>query len=334
MSALHPTKFPRPLKTLILFCVDALLATAAYWLATIARFGRIPSISPEHVIAGTALAAVLMPTVALALGFYRSVTRFHAPNLASRAGIISGLCGAILAAIAVYGGAPPLQAAGFGLVFALIFFVFLLLSRAAARWILRRPLAEGEHVAIYGAGEAGRQLAAMLTRGERQRPVAFIDDDPKLRGRSIEGLPVIHPKSTRFQVQLRARGVREILIAIPSLKPRRRRELLEFLSGFSWRVRSVPRLADLAAKGGKRIGDLVEISVEDLLGRDPVVPLPGLLEECIKGKSVLVTGGGGSIGSELCRQALAHGPKKLIVLDHSELALYSIEQELRLAAVK
>jgi len=268
------TTLPRPVKTLILFSVDAVLASAAYWLATIARFGRIPSLSPEHVITGTALAAILMPTVALALGFYKSVTRFQAPDLASHAGIVSGLCGAILATIAFHGGVRPLQAMGFGLVFALIFFAFLLFSRAAARWILKRPSAGEERVAIYGAGETGRQLAALLSHGDKQRPMLFIDDDPKLNGRTIEALPVISPQNGRFGERLHAKGVHEVLIAIPSLKPSRRRQLLEFLSGFSFRVRSVPALADLVAKGGKGIADLVEISVEDLLGRDPVVPLP------------------------------------------------------------
>ena len=169
---------PRSAKTLILFVVDAALAVLAYWLATIARFGRIPTLTPEQILLGTALAAILMPLVALVLGFYRPVTRFHAPNLVSRAGVVSGSCGAILAAIAAFGGARPLQAAGFGLVLALVYFGLLLASRAAARWILRHPGASGTPVAIYGAGEAGQQLAAMLSRGAAQRPVAFIDDDP------------------------------------------------------------------------------------------------------------------------------------------------------------
>jgi len=325
------TDLPRSAKTLILFAVDAALASAAYWLATIARFGKVPSMSLEHVIAGTALAAILMPTVAFALGFYKSVTRFQTPSLVPHAAIVSGICGAILATIALHGGVRPLQAAGFGLVFALIFFALLLLSRSVARVLLRRPAAKGEPVAIYGAGDAGRQLAALLLHGEQQRPVVFIDDDPKLVGRFIEGLPVISPHGGRFAERLRTKGVREVLIAIPSLKPGRRRELLEFLSDFSFRVRSVPRLAELVAKGATGNVELVEVSVEDLLGRDPVAPLPGLLDACIRGKTVLVTGGGGSIGSELCRQIFALGPAKLILIEHSEFALYTIEQELRQA---
>jgi FlaA1/EpsC-like NDP-sugar epimerase len=325
---------PRPVKTVILLSVDSVLAVGAYWIATIARFGRVPTLTTEQIVLGTALAAVLMPAIALALGFYRTVTRFHAPNLVSRAGLVSGLCGASLAAIADFGGATTLQGLGFGFVFALVFFALLLLSRAMARWVLRQPGAIGTPVAIYGAGEAGRQLAAMLSRAAAQHPVIFIDDDPELRGRSIEGLRVLDPKDWRFRERLDARGVREILIAVPSLRPGRRRELLEFLSGFSYRVRSVPRLSDIAEGASRGIDDLQDISAEELLGRDPVQPLPGLLEACVHGRTVLVTGGGGSIGSELCRQALALGPRKLVVLDHAEYALYAMEQELRAAALR
>src|SRR5688572_16216675 len=334
LSAMKFTDLPRSVKTLILFSMDGVLAIGAYWIAAVARFGKVPSVSLEHALIGSALAATLMPTVALALGFYKSVTRFHTAGLASHAGIVSALCGAIFATIALHGGARPLQGVGFGLVLALTFFAFLLLSRATARWILKRPTTRGERVAIYGAGEAGRQLAALLNHGDYHRPVLFIDDDPKLHGRSIEGLPVISPRGGRFTERLRSHNLREVFIAIPSLKPGRRRQLLEFLSNFSLRVRSVPSLAQLVAKGRKGVVDLVEVSVEDLLGRDPVTPLPGLLDACIRGKTVLVTGGGGSIGSELCRQALALRPAKLIVIEHSELALYSIEQELRAEAAK
>jgi FlaA1/EpsC-like NDP-sugar epimerase len=326
--------FPRWVKMLILFCIDAVLASMAYWLATIARFGRIPTVPVEQILMGTAVAAVLVPTLALVFGFYRSMTRYLAPHLPARAGAVSASAGTVLAAIASFGGARPLQAIGFGFVFTLATFALLLLSRAAARWLLGGSASGWAPVAIYGAGSAGRQLAAMLMRGDQLRPVAFIDDDRKLRGRSIEDLPVLNPLDEKFSERLRARKVREVLIAIPSLKPSRRRQMLEFLSDLSLRVRSVPALAELMEKDEKNIGDLVDVSVDDLLGRDPVAPLPGLLDTCIRGKTVLVTGGGGSIGSELCRQAIALRPKKLIVIEHSELALYAIEQELRDTAAK
>ncbi|TAK49273.1 MAG: hypothetical protein EPO27_05445, partial [Betaproteobacteria bacterium] len=175
MFSIHLSELPRPVKTLILMSVDAVLACAAYWLATIARYGRIPSLTQEQIVAGTAVAVLLMPAIAFALGFYRSVTRFHAPDLASRAGAVGALCGGALAAIALMGGARPLQATGFGFVFALVYFILLLASRAAARWMLGRSNDPGIPVAIYGAGAAGRQLAVMLTRGGQQRAMVFID---------------------------------------------------------------------------------------------------------------------------------------------------------------
>jgi FlaA1/EpsC-like NDP-sugar epimerase len=334
MASVSIADLPRPLKILVLFVVDAGLASIAYWLATIARFGRIPSIPLDQVLLGTGAAAILVPTLALGFGLYRSMTRYLSPQLPARAAAVSAASGAMLAGIASFGGARVLQATGFALVFALTIFAFIVLSRAAARRILGSTGATGVPVAIYGAGGAGRQLAAMLTRDDQLHPVAFIDDDRNLRGRWIEDLPVLNPQDGRFDKQLRSRGVREVLIAIPSLKPSRRRQMLEFLSRVSLRVRSVPSLAELIAHGGRGLADLADVSVDDLLGRDPVAPLPGLLDACIRGKTVLVTGGGGSIGSELCRQTIALQPKKLIVLENSELALYAIEQELRDKAIR
>lgn len=328
------TGLPRPIKTLTLFCIDALIASVAYWVASIARFGRIPPVTVEQALMGTAVAALLIPVLALAFGFYRSMTRYFTPNLPARAGLVSAVSGSLLGLIAWAGGARPVGAGGYGLVFALVLFAMLLLSRAAARRIIRSSSVKGVPVAIYGAGEAGRQLAAMLLRGDALCPVAFLDDDRKLWGRSIEDLPVLNPQDTHLQERLQARGVREVLIAIPSLKPSRRRQMLESLSGLALRVRSVPALAELVKGGQRQIDDLADVTVEDLLGRDPVSPLPGLLDACIRGKSVLVTGGGGSIGAELCRQALGLGPKRLIVLDRSELALYAIEQELQSLVAK
>lgn len=326
------TSLPRPIKTLILFLIDAVLACIACLMATVARFGRIPDLPLETILLATAVAAVPVPILALTFGLYRSMTRYLSPHFPARAGIVSLTAGSILALIGLVGGARPLQTLSLGFIFALGVFVLLLTSRAIARRIIRGPGVAGQSVAIYGAGAAGRQLAAMLARDDSLRPVAFIDDDAKLWGRSIEDLPVLNPRDSRFRERLNTRGVREVLIAIPSLKPSRRRQMLEFLSSVSMRVRSVPSLGDLLNRRAEGIGELVEVTVEDLLGRDPVTPLPGLLESCIRSKTVLVTGGGGSIGSELCRQAIKMGPRKLLVLDHSELALYQVEQDLRRTA--
>lgn len=180
-------------------------------------------------------------------------------------------------------------------------------------------------VAIYGAGAAGNQLVAALRMGRVMRPVAFIDDDTSISDRVISGLLVYKPK--HIQRMIDVTGAQEILLAIPSSNRARRREILGFLEGFPLHVRSVPGFMDLAS-GRVKVDDIQEVDIADLLGRDAVPAQSDLLERCIKGQSVLVTGAGGSIGSELCRQILVLRPTILLLFDHSEFNLYSILSEL------
>jgi len=180
-------------------------------------------------------------------------------------------------------------------------------------------------VAIYGAGAAGNQLVAALRMGRLMRPVAFIDDDESISNRVISGLQVYKPK--HIQRMIEVTGAQEILLAIPSSTRGRRREVLGYLEGFPLHVRSVPGFMDLAA-GRVKVDDLQEVDIADLLGRDSVPAQEELLERCIKGQVVLVTGAGGSIGSELCRQILLLGPTTLLLFDHSEFNLYTILSEL------
>ncbi len=182
-----------------------------------------------------------------------------------------------------------------------------------------------QKVAIYGAGAAGNQLVAALRMGRLMHPVAFIDDDESISNRVISGLQVYKPRN--IQRMIDSTGAQEILLAIPSSSRGRRREILGFLEGFPLHVRSVPGFMDLAA-GRVKVDDLQEVDIADLLGRDAVPARDNLLEHCIKGKTVLVTGAGGSIGSELCRQILLLQPTQLLLLDHSEFNLYSILSEL------
>ncbi|AHZ68778.1 putative polysaccharide biosynthesis-related membrane protein [Pseudomonas mandelii JR-1] len=180
-------------------------------------------------------------------------------------------------------------------------------------------------VAIFGAGAAGNQLVAALRMGRIMRPVAFIDDDKSIADRVISGLQVYKPK--HIQQMIDDTGAQEILLAIPSATRGRRREILGFLEGFPLHVRSVPGFMDLAS-GRVKVDDIQEVDIADLLGRDAVPAQGDLLEHCIKGQSVLVTGAGGSIGSELCRQILALRPTTLLLFEHSEFNLYSILSEL------
>ncbi|EJN23480.1 putative nucleoside-diphosphate sugar epimerase [Pseudomonas sp. GM79] len=180
-------------------------------------------------------------------------------------------------------------------------------------------------VAIYGAGVAGNQLVAALRMGRAMRPVAFIDDDASIADRSISGLQVYKPK--HIQQMIDVTGAQEILLALPSSTRARRREILNVLEGFPLHIRSVPNFTDLAS-GRVKVDDIQEVDIADLLGRDSVPAQPDLLAHCIKGKTVLVTGAGGSIGSELCRQIFSLGATTLLLFDHSEFNLYSILSEL------
>ncbi len=322
------TRLPRPAKTLILILVDSLIGGLTFWLAALARGGRIPTMPWLYMVAATAFVMLIVPLVGLACGLYKPVVRFHIPRLSRRAGIVSGVTGTLIAVVGFMGGAAYAHAIGLGAVYALVLFVLLVISRHEARALLGATTAKGAPVAVYGAGNAGRQLVEVLRRGQERMPVLFIDDDASLRGRTIEDLPVLNPADKRFRERLLARSVQEVLLAIPSVKPSRRKEILEMLGSMPVHVRSVPGLSELANGTLSAEGQLKEVTIEDLLGREPVAPLAGLLEKCVKDKVVLVTGGGGSIGSELCRQVLALAPKKLMVLDHSEFALYQIQQEL------
>ncbi|WP_122314572.1 nucleoside-diphosphate sugar epimerase/dehydratase [Pseudomonas cichorii] len=180
-------------------------------------------------------------------------------------------------------------------------------------------------VAIYGAGAAGNQLVAALRLGRLMRPVAFIDDNSSITKRTVGGLLVYKPR--HIQQMIDATGAQEILLAIPSATRTRRREILEYLEGYPLHVRSVPGFMDLAS-GRVKVDDIQEVGIADLLGRDSVSAQDDLLEHCITGKVVMVTGAGGSIGSELCRQILMLKPARLLLFEHSEFNLYSIFGEL------
>ena len=183
----------------------------------------------------------------------------------------------------------------------------------------------GQPVAIYGAGAAGTQLLASLKVGRMYKAVAFVDDDPKLIGRTIAGLPVYSGDGVGSMIT--DTGAAEMLLALPSATRARRQEILTKLQGHGLHVRTIPGIMDLAC-GKVKVDDLQEVDIADLLGRDPVPPDPSLFQRCIKGQAVMVTGAGGSIGSELCRQIVQSEPTTLVLFEHSEYALYEIHGEL------
>jgi FlaA1/EpsC-like NDP-sugar epimerase len=270
--------------------------------------------------------ALVSVGLAWSQGMYRSVVRYMGLDLfiaGSLTAVGSAIAGAVLMNVFVLGGTPRRWA----IAYALFSFIYICSSRYFARMFLIDRLAQQQRqkVIIYGAGSAGVALTMSLQDGDEYLPVAMLDDDPKLHGKKVKGLEVHAP--AEIEALCRRYGASQVLLAVPSTRRRSRRRILELLSEFPVHVQTIPDFGDIVS-GKARVDDISEVNVEDLLGREPVPPNPQLLEACVTGKNVLVTGAGGSIGSELCRQLLALNPQRLVLLEMSEAALYGIDKEL------
>jgi FlaA1/EpsC-like NDP-sugar epimerase len=183
-----------------------------------------------------------------------------------------------------------------------------------------------ENVLIYGAGSAGRQLLMSLLHGDMYDVKAFIDNNKEIKGRLIDGIKVFRPH--HIEVLIEKENITQILLAMPSISATRRRQILEILEPYPVHVMTIPGMADIMM-GKAKVEELCEIKIDDLLGRDAISLNNTLFNQCIKNKVVIVTGAGGSIGSELCRQIIKYAPRQLILFELSEYALYTIEQELQ-----
>nr|WP_215730841.1 nucleoside-diphosphate sugar epimerase/dehydratase [Pseudomonas lalucatii] len=331
---------PRRHKRLIQVAVDVLLVWAALWLAFVVRLGDSKNIEP---FAGHAWLFTAAPLIAVPLfvrfGMYRAVMRYFG-NDALLAIAKAVTLSALLLALAVYWHQDAPKLIPRSMVFNYWWLSLVLIG--GLRLVMRQYFMGDWYspdqptrlkgrdtglpkVAVYGAGAAGNQLVGALRMGRAMRPVAFIDDDSNIANRVIAGLRVYTPK--HIQQMIDETGADEILLAIPSASRGRRREILELLEDFPLHVRSVPGFMDLAS-GRVKVEDVQEVDIADLLGRDAVPPQQVLFERCIRGQVVMVTGAGGSIGSELCRQIVASGPITLILFEHSEFNLYNIHSEL------
>lgn len=337
---------PRRQKRLLQVAADVVLVEAALWLAFVVRLGIEDMVNPFRVHVWLFLSA---PLVAIPLfvrfGMYRAVMRYFG-NDALIAIIKAVSLSALILGFIVYWYSNHQNVVPRSIMFNYWWLSLVMvggLRLAMRQYFLGDWFAATKHVpfsnhddglprvAIYGAGAAGNQLVAALRMGRVMRPVAFIDDDETISNRIISGLQVYKPK--HIQRMIDATGAQEILLAIPSSNRGRRREILGFLEGFPLHVRSVPGFMDLAS-GRVKVDDIQEVDIADLLGRDAVPAQGELLEHCIKGQSVLVTGAGGSIGSELCRQILELRPTVLLLFEHSEFNLYSILSELEQRVVR
>ncbi|OSZ63478.1 nucleoside-diphosphate sugar epimerase/dehydratase [Hydrogenophaga sp. IBVHS2] len=323
-------ELPRPVKRLLAVLVDASLCTLAVWVALYLRLEVWLRLEGAYLWAVGISIALAIPLF-IRFGLYRAIFRYAGWNATvalAQAMALYGLFYATVFTLVGIQGVPR----SVGLVQPLLLLVFVGLSRLAIRlWLgglYRHLLAEKARpgVLIYGAGEAGRQLAAALARSTEYRLVGFVDDDPRLQGRSLDGRDVHSPD--HLDQVIEREGVNDVLLALPSIDPVRRRQIVDRLRAHPVHVRTLPGVSDLAS-GRVSLSDLRELDIEDLLGRAPVSPDPVLMGQLISGHVVAVTGAGGSIGSELCRQIVQQRPTTLLLIEQSEFALYAIHHELQ-----
>ena len=314
-------------KIALMVAIDLVALPLCFLIAMLLRFGDMKLIANYG--AASYIIVTLVTIAALSMSdLYRAVIRFIDGRLLSATGFALGiavLC-AYVVLFAINDAMFPRSALA---IYWFIVFSYVVTSRIGMRNFLRshsarRPTSDA--VAIYGAGEAGAKLAQTMRNSDEYRPVCFFDDKRALNDRTIAGLRVF--ATDRLADLVAAHGIRTVVIAVPGMPAERLRDIMQRLTGAGVTTKILSRLVDLADDRAQPRDSIRELKFEDLLGRPPVPPRLDLFARCVRGKTVLVTGAGGSIGSELCRQIVTLGPARLQLLDHSEYALYTIRQEL------
>ncbi len=328
-TSLPVLALPRYAKRIVALSVDISICILTVWLAFYLRVGEFVTLTGTALWAAGISILAALPIFVLS-GLYRAIFRYSGwPAMfavAQAIGVYGLLYASIITAIGIDGIPRTI-----GFIQPMLLFFLIGGSRALARYwlggIYHRQLqvAALPRTLVYGAGSAGRQLATALDQGFEMRVVGFLDDDKRLHGHALNGQPIFAPDDLPDLIE--SKGVTHVLLAIPSTSRRRRNEILERIGKYHVAVRTLPSLSDLA-EGRVTTSDLRELDVDDLLGREPVTPNHILLTRNVAGKVVLVTGAGGSIGGELCRQILKLEPVKLLLVEISEYALYKIHAEL------
>ena len=319
---------PRLIKQALAVLSDVVICAIAVQLAMDLRMEMYVSWSFQHTwMFGLGLFFFL--PIFIAMGLYRAIFRFAGLQVIFSLNKAIALYAFLYAGVFTFLGVDQVPRS-VGLLQPLIFGLGIVSSRLFVRYWLggigRNNLVSGTPRAlIYGAGSAGRQLAGGLLPSSDVRVVGYVDDDDRLHGHNLNGLNIYSPNDLARIVE--RKQVTQIFLAIPSVSQRRRNEVINQLLPLHVQVRTLPGLADLAS-GKVTVSDLRELNIEDLLGREPVVPNPLMLAKNITSKVVMVTGAGGSIGSELCRQILKAQPSTLLLVELSEFALYEIHREL------
>ncbi|KOO58354.1 nucleoside-diphosphate sugar epimerase [Rheinheimera sp. KL1] len=315
---------PRFIKRFVSLWVDACILFAAWVLAYYLRFDTFELLNDEPMVLSFVAVVLVTLIVFSLLGLYRAVVRYIGLRsmLAMGSGaIVSGFLlkvvsdsNAVLYSVSV--------------ILNYVFFAFAGIagSRILLRELVTATSRNAQHrVLIYGAGASGRQLLLALANSVEFRAVAFVDDDPSFHGVMIRDVKVYSPDC--IEAVIHKYGISRILLAVPSASRGTRAKLIERLEPLGLPVLTIPGMTDLV-DGKMKIDELQDVKIEDLLGRDAVTPIPSLLTANITGKVVMVTGAGGSIGSELCRQIILQSPLKLVLFEASEFSLYEIDKEL------
>jgi len=320
-------ELPRFQKQLLAATADLVLLPLTFYLCVLLRYDiSTPQLFQMYFWMIVSAPLISIP-IFIRLGLYRAVIRFIDQKIVYVVVLGVTLSVVCMAALATFTHTVHLSRGVFG-----IYWISAILYVTASRFIARGYLLKmndsgnAVRVAIYGAGHSGMQLASALRGSQEYRPVALIDDNKELQGATIAGVTVWPPSALPRLVE--EKQIREILLAMPSLRKAEQKAILEKLEPLKVKIKVTPPISSLV-NGELRVQDIRDIEIEDLLGRDTVAPDERLLSTCITGKHVMVTGAGGSIGSELCRQIVQLRPARLILLDMSEYALYSIEQDLQ-----
>ena len=317
---------PRPFKQAFLVLLDIIALPILFWLCYVIRLLNFDVEAMSGLDFWWVYLDLIAITLFWGLGIYRFIVR--AFNEAFIVKLALAVCCMMIALYAMKTATPAFIPMSIPIMFGFMMFAWVWCSRALIRFVVNNALGvahQQKRIAIYGAGYAGQQIAAALFRSDNHLPVFFIDDSPSLQGQMLGGLKVYSLKKALGR--LKQRHVAEVLLALPSVGREKKAHIIQQLEPAHLKITEFPDLTKLV-NGDIRINDIREVDIIDLLGRDPVPPISELLAKNISGKVVMVTGAGGSIGSELCRQIIKNQPKLLILFELTEFALYSVEKEL------
>lgn len=321
---------PRSAKRLTAVSVDVSLCVLSVWMAFYLRTGVFAALTGGAVLAVLVSVCLAIP-IFIGFGLYRAIFRYSGMPAIVTIGTAVGSYGLLYALVFLVVGVADVPRT-IGLIQPMLLLLLVGMTRVLTRvWLgglYRHQLKKAKlpKVLIYGAGTAGRQLTIAMSNSHEMMPIGFLDDDERLHGHLLNGLPIHSPADLPGLVE--SHDVNHVLLALPSISRKRRNEILSQIREAKVSVHTLPGAKDLS-QGKITAADIRELDIDDLLGREPVVPNHILLGKNIASKVVLVTGAGGSIGSELCRQILQIHPTTLLLVEQSEFALYQLQQELQ-----